>query len=87
MTKKLDGISMTMSLERFTASIAHLEGQVADNENFKNAPPVIYFETNPAVLVFIDGDPILKEVENSKFKYVINTPFFWCKIHRISYTI
>jgi hypothetical protein len=76
MTKKLDGISMTMSLERFTASIAHLEGQVADNENFKNAPPVIYFETNPAVLVFIDGDPILKEVENSKFKYVINTPFF-----------
>jgi hypothetical protein len=76
MTKKLDGISMTMSLERFTASIAHLEGQVADNENFKNAPPVIYFETNPAVLVFIDGDPILREVENSEFKYVINTPFF-----------
>lgn len=74
MAEKLDGISMTMSLERFTASIAHLEGQGSDNENFNNAPPVIYFETDPAVLVFIDGDPILKEAEN--FKYVMNTPFF-----------
>jgi hypothetical protein len=76
MMEKLDGISMTISLERFTASIAHLEDQGANNENFNNEPPVIYFETDPAVLVFIDGDPILKEVENSEIKYVMNTPFF-----------
>ncbi|MCK5102323.1 MAG: hypothetical protein KAR17_05895, partial [Cyclobacteriaceae bacterium] len=73
---KLSGISMTMSLDRFSASIEHLQGEGDQAEEFKNTPPDIYYETSPAVLVFIDGDPILKEVENSTFKYVLNSPFF-----------
>ena len=76
MTNKLDELSLTMSLERFTASIEHLQDHGNEDEGFYNAPPKIYFETSPAVLVFIDGDPIMKEVDNSSFKYVLNTPYF-----------
>ena len=73
---KLSGICMVMSLDRFSESIEHLQGEGDIVEDFDNTPPEIYYETSPAVLVFIDGDPILKEVENSTFKYVLNSPFF-----------
>lgn len=76
MTEKLSVLSMTMSLDRFTSSIEHLEEYGNQTESFNHAPPTIYYETSPAVLVFIDGDPILKEIEDSKYKYVLNTPFF-----------
>lgn len=76
MTTKLDGVSLTMSLDRFSASIEPLLDFKNKSESFNNAPPVIYYETKPAVLVYIDGDPILKELDDSKYKYVMNTPFF-----------
>ena len=75
LTDKLSGISLTMSLDRFATSIEHLQDQGGTAE-YNNAPPKIYFETSPAVLVFIDGDPIMKDIENSSYKYVMNTPFF-----------
>ena len=65
-----------MSLDRFSSSIEHLQEGGGQANNFNNAPPDIFYETSPAVLVFIDGDPILEEVEISTFKYVMNTPFF-----------
>lgn len=76
LTEKLSGMSLTMSLDRFTASIEHLEDFSNTEQGYENAPPRIYFETDPAVLVFIDGEPILKEIENSGYKYVMNTPYF-----------
>jgi hypothetical protein len=76
LTDKLSGMSLTMSLDRFTASIEHLENYQENDEGYKNTPPIVYFETDPAVLVFIDGEPILKEIENSGFKYIMNTPYF-----------
>ena len=76
MTTKLDGVSLTMSLDRFSASIEPLLDFKNKSESFNNDPPVIYYETKPAVLVYIDGDPILKELDDSKYKYVMNTPFF-----------
>ncbi len=76
MTSKLSGTSITMSMDRFLVSIDHLLEQGNQTENFNNAPPVVFFETTPSVLVNIDGDPILKEVENSTYKYVMNSPYF-----------
>ena len=76
MSEKLSDKSMTMSLDRFAASIEHLENVGNTSENFKNDAPVVYYETSPAVLVFVDGEPIMKEIENSQYKYVVNTPFF-----------
>ncbi len=76
MTEKLSGLTMTLSLERFSASIEHLVADDNQAGDFNNTPPKIYFETSPSVLIFIDGEPILKEVENSSFKYVMNSPYF-----------
>jgi len=76
MTDRLNGLDMYMSLDRFTASIEHLSNDENDAESFNHKAPRIYYETKPAVLVFIDGEPILKEVENSSYQYVLNSPFF-----------
>ena len=76
MTKKMNGLNLYMSLDRFSASIEHLEDYGDEQAEYNNEAPDIYFEQDPAVLVFIDGDPILKEIENSKIQYVLNTPFF-----------
>ena len=76
LTEKLSGLTFTMSLDRFTVSMEQVNQNTAGDESYKNTPPDIYFESDPAVLVLIDGDPILKEVENSDFKYVMNTPYF-----------
>ncbi len=37
------------------------------------APPPIYVRTTPAVLVQIDGEPLLAPIDDGKLQYVINT--------------
>ena len=39
----------------------------------KNDPPKIFFTTNPALLVLIDGAPVLRAVEGTELQRVINT--------------
>jgi hypothetical protein len=75
-TESLNGHSLTMDLDRFLASIKHLEEGSITADQYKNDPPKIFYESSPSVLVFIDGEPIIKDVENSSYKYVMNTPFF-----------
>ena len=63
------------SLDRFLASIESVEKEKAQAENLKNDPPDIIYAEKPTVLILIDGEPKLKEIENSDLKYVVNTPF------------
>jgi hypothetical protein len=76
LNERFDGMSITMSLERFSASIEHLKSSESGNASFSNDAPAIYIEKTASVLVFIDGEPILKEMEGTDYKYVMNTPFF-----------
>jgi len=69
-------IVLTMSLDQFLADQQETTDRKAIDSEFNNQAPKVYFETSPAVLVLIDGDPILKELDNSSYKYVVNTPFF-----------
>ena len=64
----------TMALDRLLANLAEVEKAKA-GANFNNTPPKIIFATTPSVLVLIDGQPILREVEGSAVKRVVNTPF------------
>ena len=49
-------------------------------DNLNNNPPKIYYRNSPTVLIFIDGEPILKKVEgNSAMEYVQNTPYLIVK--------
>ncbi len=70
---------LVISLERLAASldgVASIDGQ---DDNFKSDPPVIHFRTGPAVLVLVDGDPILADLEGFDLQYVANSVFFIVK--------
>lgn len=64
-----------MTLAQFEAN-RDTTGDPKGDRGFENAPPTIFYETVPAVLVLIDGDPILEEVEDGYYKYVVNTAYF-----------
>ncbi len=67
---------IALSLDRLIASVESEEGASGISQNLNNDPPDIYFRTSSAILVSIEGEPMLNEVENSTLKYVVNTPFF-----------
>lgn len=39
----------------------------------KNDPPQVFFSTRPAILVVIDGTPVLRPVKDTKLERIINT--------------
>jgi len=61
------------SLDRLVASLPEEEGGDA---GFSAEPPVIHHRTVPAVLVLIDGDPVLADLEGYDLRYVANSAFF-----------
>ena len=79
LTKEIESWDMVMSLDRIVAALEDTETLKELSDKVNNNPPQIYFRTEPAVLVTIDGDPILKEIDGQKFEYVVNTPFFIVK--------
>lgn len=73
---KIESWDLKMSLDRLTASLADIDGFQTNSVMLNNDPPDIYYRTTPTVLVTIEGDPILKKMENSGIDYVVNTAFF-----------
>lgn len=76
---KIEGSSVTMSLDRLLASMKIIEDQRDLSDNLNNNPPLIYYRQNSAVLVMIDGDPIFDKTEDNDIEYVVNTPYFLVK--------
>jgi len=74
--EEIEGWDIELSLDRLLASLEVAEVQMEQSSNLNNNPPKIYYRSQPAVLVYIDGDPILKDSEESGIKYVVNTPYF-----------
>jgi hypothetical protein len=62
----------TMSLDRLDSSLA-LAGIKPPTVAVVNNPPWVIVSYSPAILVPIDGAPVLKAVPNSQFQRVINT--------------
>jgi hypothetical protein len=77
--EEIESWDVVMSLDRIASSLSEVEDLKELSVQLNNAPPDIYFRSDPAVLVSIDGDPIEKEVEGAGFEYVVNTPFFIVK--------
>jgi len=67
---------LTMSLDRLLTSLEMVEESEELSEQLNTGAPNIYFEDEAAVLVLIDGDPILEDIEDTKLQYVANTPYF-----------
>ncbi|UCD25550.1 MAG: carbohydrate-binding family V/XII [Gemmatimonadota bacterium] len=66
---------MSISLDRLLTALELVERQQEVAQGLNMEPPVILFSQVPAILVTIDGEPILHDVEGSSLKRVINTAF------------
>ncbi|MBW1854684.1 MAG: hypothetical protein JRJ00_08410 [Deltaproteobacteria bacterium] len=77
--QEMESWDVDMSLDRLMASLNEVEDLKELSMQLNNDPPAIYFRTSPAILITIDGDPVLKKDDNSKLEYVVNTPFFIVK--------
>ncbi|MCY1721934.1 hypothetical protein OU798_16390 [Prolixibacteraceae bacterium Z1-6] len=75
----LESIDLEMSLDRILADLEDVQTEQTLSDQLRNEAPEIYYRDNPTVLVIIDGEPILKEVDNTKLESVINTPFLILK--------
>lgn len=74
--KEIEGQDVEISLDRLLASLELIESRKDLSDQINNDPPDIYFRTSPAVLVSIDGEPIMKDTEEKEIQYVVNTPYF-----------
>ena len=62
---------VNISLERVVAYMP--KPQSVQAVNLKNDPPFIFVNYSPAILLAVDGEPILGAIPNLKLKFVVNT--------------
>lgn len=67
--------SHPFSLDRLLTALNAAEKEEATTTNLNPSAPKIIVSITPAVLVAIDGDPVLRPVEKSGLMRVVNTPF------------
>lgn len=66
-----------ISLDKLLASVEE-ENKIQD-ANLKNDPPIIYYRTEPTILVNTDGAPKVQKDEQMNMERVINTPILIIK--------
>jgi len=66
--------SRLIALDRFEAALAVMEAeQKIEALPLKNDPPKIILSNEPAILIYIDGDPAFRDVSETALKRAINT--------------
>ena len=72
----LENMNVVLSLDRLVATLGEADGVETSSDQINNDPPIIYFRTEPTILITVDGDPIWEEAKNQNLEYVANSPFF-----------
>ena len=67
--------NLDFSLDELQASLETAEAESLAAEKLNTAPPQVIYRDHPALLISMDGEPVLREIENSKYQAVINTPY------------
>jgi hypothetical protein len=62
---------VTISLERVVAYMP--KPQSVQAVNLKNDAPFIFVSDGPAILLAVDGEPVLAAIKDTKLKFVVNT--------------
>ena len=60
-----------ISLERIVAYMPKPES--VPTVNVKNDPPFVFVNYSPAVLLAVDGEPVLASIKDTKLKFIVNT--------------
>lgn len=78
--------SVVISLDRLIASVDKTT-QSAPTVPVRNDPPAIFVSNSPAMLVQVDGEPVLADVKDTKMQFIVNTnwPIFFDKSHSSYY--
>lgn len=71
--KALPSAPRSISLDRLEASLAASGSASAKPVAVDNRPPEIIVSTTPAILIPIDGAPVLRAVANTAYERIINT--------------
>jgi hypothetical protein len=74
-SREMSGWKLQGSLDRLLTTLELADKEEKISSQLNNNPPVIFYSEQPAVLLLIDGKPILKPVENSEIQQVVNTAF------------
>ena len=64
-------LTFNASLDRLIAYMP--KPQSVNTVALKNDPPFIFVSYTPAVLLGVDGEPVLSDISKTKLKYVVNT--------------
>ncbi|MCP4689443.1 MAG: DUF3300 domain-containing protein, partial [Desulfobacterales bacterium] len=66
---------LSVPLDALLTSLEAAQRQDLEAEKLKNDPPRIIYSDVPAVLIVVDGKPILEKIDQSSLMAVVNTPF------------
>ena len=67
--------NLDFSLDELEAALKTAEEESIAVQTLNTAPPEIIYRDHPALLISMDGDTVLREIENSPLEAVINTPY------------
>jgi hypothetical protein len=67
--------NLEYSLDRLETDLRTAAAERESLDQLNTAPPRIIYRDQPALLVTLDGDPLLREIENTSYQAVINTPY------------
>ena len=67
---------IVIDLDRLLAELDRIEARSEAATGIKNDPPEVIYRDHPAVLVMIDGDPILANMDGVDLKYVANSAYY-----------
>ena len=73
LAQQFSGVARTIALDRLQASLAASGTVHAAGVPVRNDPPRIIVSNSPAILIPVSGQPVVKEVPDSRFERVINT--------------
>ncbi len=77
--KEIPKWELVISLDRLIASLQAVEEQKATQEKFNEKPPEIVVRKEPTFLLLLDGEPVLRDVQGTGVKRVVNTTYFLVK--------
>jgi len=77
-TANLDQLVRSFVPQTYNASLERLVAYMPKPESvktvtLKNDPPYIFVSYSPAILLGVDGEPVLSDISKTNLKYVVNT--------------
>lgn len=80
----MQGSNLEISVDQLLADLDATDGDFG-KADLNHTPPEIILSTVPAMLVSIDGDPVLQEIEGSNYERIVNSAFLIVKDARTHY--